>query len=77
VRVPQVLLPVSPGRNLATLVETALRVHLLRVRGYNAARDFVARHAALLAGDAKGGDAADAAALSPSRERIDDEQKEA
>lgn len=49
VRVPQVLLPVSPGRNLATLVETAMRVHLLRVRGYNAARDFVARHDALVA----------------------------
>lgn len=52
VRIPQVLLPVSPGRNLATLVETALRVHLLRARGRNAARDFVARHAALLADDA-------------------------
>ncbi len=49
VRVPQVLLPVSPGRNLATLVETAMRVHLLRLRGYNAARDFVTRHAELLA----------------------------
>src|SRR5437868_6206111 len=48
VRVPHVLLPVSPGRNLATLVETALRVHLLRVRGYNAAERLVARHAELL-----------------------------
>lgn len=44
VRVPHVLLPVSPGRNLATLVETALRVHLLRGRGYNAAECLVARH---------------------------------
>ena len=44
VNVPQVLIPVSPGRNLSTLVETAVRVQLLRVRGYNAARDFVARH---------------------------------
>ena len=52
VKIPQVLLPVSPGRNLATLVETALRVHLLRLRGYNAAQNFVARHAALL--DAEG-----------------------
>lgn len=48
VKIPQVVLPVSPGRNLATLVETALRVHLLRMRGYNAARDFVARHDDLL-----------------------------
>jgi HPr kinase/phosphorylase len=55
VRVPQVLLPVSPGRNLATLVETALRVHLLRARGQNAALEFVARHAALLADDAGAG----------------------
>ncbi|HEY0079923.1 MAG TPA: HPr(Ser) kinase/phosphatase [Pyrinomonadaceae bacterium] len=48
VSVPQVLLPVSPGRNLSTLVETAVRVHLLRVRGYDAAHSFVARHAALI-----------------------------
>jgi len=54
VRIPQVLLPVSPGRNLSTLVETALRVHLLRARGRNAALDFVARHAALLAHDEGG-----------------------
>ena len=44
VEIPHVLLPVSPGRNLATLVETAVRVHLLRMRGYNAAQRFVARH---------------------------------
>jgi HPr kinase/phosphorylase len=60
VKIPRVLLPVSPGRNLATLVETALRVHLLRLRGYNAAQHFVARHAALLGSegaDANDGDA--------------------
>ena len=48
VSVPYVLLPVSPGRNLSTLVETAVRVHLLRVRGYNAAREFVARHTGMI-----------------------------
>jgi HPr kinase/phosphorylase len=48
VNVPQVLIPVSPGRNLSTLVETAVRVQLLRVRGYNAAQDFVARHAKMI-----------------------------
>jgi len=52
VALPQVLLPVSPGRNLSTLVEVAVRVHLLRVRGYNAAEEFVARHAMML--DAEG-----------------------
>jgi HPr kinase/phosphorylase len=49
VRLPQVLIPVSPGRNLSTLVETAVRVQLLRVRGYNAAQDFVEQHARMLA----------------------------
>jgi HPr kinase/phosphorylase len=48
VSVPQVLIPVSPGRNLSTLVETAVRVQLLRVRGYDAAQTFVARHAKML-----------------------------
>jgi HPr kinase/phosphorylase len=44
VPVPYFILPVSPGRNLATLVETAVRVHLLSLRGYNAAELFVERH---------------------------------
>lgn len=48
VSVPQFLLPVSPGRNLATLVETAVRVQLLRLRGYDAAQSFVARHTELI-----------------------------
>jgi HPr kinase/phosphorylase len=48
VRVPQVLIPVSPGRNLSTLVETAVRIQLLRSRGYNAAEAFVARHTEIL-----------------------------
>jgi HPr kinase/phosphorylase len=50
VAVPYFVLPVSPGRNLATLVETAVRVHLLRLRGYNAARSFVERHAEAMGG---------------------------
>lgn len=52
VSVPLVVLPVSPGRNLATLVETAVRVQLLRARGYDAAQAFVARHLELLAENA-------------------------
>jgi HPr kinase/phosphorylase len=47
-RVPQVLIPVSPGRNLSTLVETAVRIQLLRSRGYDAAQEFVARHTEIL-----------------------------
>lgn len=48
VRVPHFLIPVGSGRNLATLVETAVRVHLSRARGNNAAQTFVARHTASL-----------------------------
>jgi HPr kinase/phosphorylase len=48
VTVPQVILPVSPGRNLATLVETAVRVQLMRIRGYDAAQTFVTRHLEML-----------------------------
>ncbi|HWS56603.1 MAG TPA: HPr(Ser) kinase/phosphatase [Pyrinomonadaceae bacterium] len=64
VEVPHFLLPVSPGRNLATLVETAVRVHLLRARGYNAAEQLAARHAGLMgagagAEHAGGGEAGD------------------
>ncbi len=77
VAVPHVLLPVSPGRNLSTLVETALRVHLLRLRGYNAAENFVARHTQLLGADERrdagcGREAADAEA---GRTNITDERE--
>lgn len=48
VPVSQIVLPVSPGRYLSTLVDAAVRVHLLRARGRNAARNFVALHSAAL-----------------------------
>jgi HPr kinase/phosphorylase len=60
VAVPYFVLPVSPGRNLATLVETAVRVHLLSLRGYNAAELFVERHTSAL-GRSGAGAAASAA----------------
>jgi len=34
VSVPLIEMPVAPGRNVATLVEVAARIHLLRQRGY-------------------------------------------
>jgi len=34
VPVPLIEMPVAPGRNVATLVEVAARIHLLRQRGY-------------------------------------------
>lgn len=43
VEIPQTSLPVAAGRNLAILVETAVRQHMLSVDGYNAARDFIQR----------------------------------
>ncbi|MCZ6724597.1 MAG: HPr(Ser) kinase/phosphatase, partial [Gammaproteobacteria bacterium] len=40
--IPEVTLPVAPGRNLAVLVEAAARNHLLNINGYNAAEEFIA-----------------------------------
>ncbi len=48
IEVPKVVLPVSSGRNLSTLVETAVRVHLLNISGYNAAQKLIEKHAAKL-----------------------------
>jgi HPr kinase/phosphorylase len=43
VRVPMLVMPVAPGRNLAILVEVAARNQLLRNGGHNAARRLVDR----------------------------------
>jgi HPr kinase/phosphorylase len=51
VGVPELTLPVAPGRNLAVLVEGAVRNHLLRLRGYNAADVFIAQQKQLLETD--------------------------
>lgn len=37
VKVPRILLPVAPGRNLAVLVEAAVQNHMLRISGHDAA----------------------------------------
>ncbi len=41
--VPEVTLPIASGRNIAVLVETAARNHLLNMNGYNAPEDFIER----------------------------------
>ncbi|MES0327613.1 MAG: HPr(Ser) kinase/phosphatase, partial [Gammaproteobacteria bacterium] len=41
VDVPEVLLPVAPGRNLAVLVEAAVRNHILRYSGYDATEELM------------------------------------
>jgi HPr kinase/phosphorylase len=41
--IPQVTIPVAPGRNLAILVESAVRNHLLKQQGYDATEEFIDR----------------------------------
>lgn len=43
VSIPQVTVPVAPGRNLAVLVESAVRNHLLRLKGYDATQVLIER----------------------------------
>lgn len=43
VPLPCLLVPVSPGRNLATIVEVAVRNHLLKLRGVHSAWELVER----------------------------------
>jgi len=42
-RIPQLNIPVAPGRNIATLMEVACKVHLLRKRGYQASLELVSK----------------------------------
>jgi HPr kinase/phosphorylase len=46
--IPVFTLPVAPGRNLAVLVEAAVRNHLLRLNGYHAGEDLSARQRQLM-----------------------------
>lgn len=48
VKIPKFVLPVSSGRNLSTLVETSVRMHLLKISGLDAARKLVEKHDELL-----------------------------
>ena len=43
VDLPVLLIPVSPGRNLATIVEVAVRNHLLKLQGVHSAKELVDR----------------------------------
>jgi HPr kinase/phosphorylase len=42
--IPQINLPVMAGRNLAVMAEAAVRDYMLRMKGYDAAAEFVERH---------------------------------
>jgi HPr kinase/phosphorylase len=53
VEIPTVTLAVAPGRNLAVLVEAAVRNHILLTRGVDSTREFIERQArAMRAGEA-------------------------
>lgn len=43
IEIPEVILPVAPGRDLAVIIEAAVRNHVLYLNGYNAAEDFIER----------------------------------
>ncbi len=43
VEIPEITLPVGPGRNLAVLLETAVRNHILNTKGYDASQAFIER----------------------------------
>lgn len=44
VKVPKVQIPIAAGRNIAVLVEVAIRNHVLLLRGINATKQFTQRH---------------------------------
>ncbi len=48
VEIPEITLPVAPGRNLAVLLECAVRNHVLRAGGYNASEEFVEKQQLLI-----------------------------
>lgn len=50
VKIPKFVLPVSSGRNLAILIETAVRIYLLKKSGFDAAKMLVEKHSKLLSG---------------------------
>lgn len=46
--IPRITLPVLAGRNLAVMVEAAVRDFMLKMKGYDAASAFVERHSMIL-----------------------------
>lgn len=48
VKITKFVLPVTAGRNLSILIETAVRIHLLRDAGFDAAKKLIEKHTAIL-----------------------------
>lgn len=51
IKIPKFILPVSSGRNISTLVETAVRVFLLKSAGFDAAQKLIEKHTAIVSGN--------------------------
>ncbi len=51
VQIRQVTLPVAAGRNLAVLVEAAVRNYVLQLRGIDSTREFIERQESFMHGD--------------------------
>ncbi|MBN8480203.1 MAG: HPr(Ser) kinase/phosphatase [Xanthomonadales bacterium] len=45
VQIPQIVIPVASGRNIAVLVEAAVRSHMLKSKGFDPAQTFIDRQA--------------------------------
>lgn len=57
VEIPTVTLAVVAGRNLAVLVEAAVRNYILQTRGYDSTKDFIERHERAMRAEAATGEA--------------------
>ena len=53
VKIPKFILPVGSGRNVSTLVETAIRVYLLKISGFDAAQKLVEKHTKMLSANSE------------------------
>lgn len=51
VAVPKMVIPVAAGRNIAVLLEAAVRATILQLRGIDTTQEFIARQRALLLSD--------------------------
>lgn len=51
VDIPQVTIPIAPGRNISVLIESAVRNQILKNTGYNASNEFIARQHSFLGDD--------------------------
>ncbi|MBL8517168.1 MAG: HPr kinase/phosphorylase [Betaproteobacteria bacterium] len=56
VEIPSVTIALVVGRNLAVLVEAAVRNYILQTRGYDSSREFLERHEAAMRAEADGAD---------------------